>query len=103
MNDTALPSSYLEQYLEPYRDLILGEDVVELAINPDGLVWVERQGAEAMERVDHTIDDSAASNLAATLVGDARAKVSEKSPLSLRQNRVPRPSVTYSSGRPTRS
>ena len=81
MNDTALPSSYLEQYLEPYRYLILGEDVVELAINPDGLVWVERQGAEAMERVDHTIDDSAASNLAATLVGDARAKVSEKSPL----------------------
>lgn len=78
---TSLPSSYLEQYLEPYRDLILSEDVVELAINPDGKVWIERQGARAMETAERKVEGKAAANLAATLVGDARARVSEKSPL----------------------
>lgn len=78
---TPLPSSYLEQYLEPYRDLMLRGDIVELAINPNGQVWIERQGASAMERLDRTVVSATAANLAATLVGDARAKVSEKSPL----------------------
>ncbi|WP_424972988.1 ATPase, T2SS/T4P/T4SS family [Dinoroseobacter sp. S76] len=81
MNEASLPSSYLEQYLEPYRDLILRDDIIELAINPDGHVWIERQGAHAMERIDRTVEAAVAANLAATLVGDARARVSQKSPL----------------------
>mgnify|MGYP001799959529 CR=1 FL=1 len=81
MSGASLPSSYLEQYLEPYRDLILKDDIIELAINPDGNVWIERQGAQAMERIDRTVEAAAAANLAATLVGDARARVSNKSPL----------------------
>ncbi len=81
MSEAPLPSSYLEQYLEPYRDLILKDDIIELAINPDGNVWIERQGAHAMERIDRTVEAAAAANLAATLVGDARARVSNKSPL----------------------
>ena len=56
MSEASLPSSYLEQYLEPYRDLILKDDIIELAINPDGNVWIERQGAHAMERVDRTVE-----------------------------------------------
>ncbi len=78
---TRFPSSYLEQYLEPYRDLIVRDDVIELAINPDGHVWIERQGAHAMERIDRTVEAAAAANLAATMVGDAQARVSQKSPL----------------------
>ena len=74
MSEASLPSSYLEQYLEPYRDLILKDDIIELAINPDGNVWIERQGAHAMERIDRTVEVAAAANLAATLVGDARAR-----------------------------
>ncbi|GFE67267.1 P-type DNA transfer ATPase VirB11 [Litoreibacter roseus] len=78
---TDLPASYLEQYLEPFRDLVLRADVVELAINPDGAVWIECQGAGAMEPINRKIEHHTAANLAASLVGDARAKVSENSPL----------------------
>lgn len=80
-SEATLPASYLEQYLEPFRDLILGPDVVELAINPDGRVWIERQGASSMKDTGLKIEGTYAANLAATLVGDARAKLSEQSPL----------------------
>ncbi len=76
-----LPSSYLERYLEPFRDLITRDDIVELAINPDGRVWIERQGMAAMEETGQRVDAAAAANLANTLVGDARARVSERVPL----------------------
>ncbi len=81
MNEAALPSSYLERYLAPFRDLIMRDDVVELAINPDGRVWIERQGAAAMEATGQVLEPAAAANLASTLVGDARARVSERVPL----------------------
>lgn len=81
MNDTLLPASYLERYLEPFCDLITRDDIAELAINPNGQVWIERQGAAAMEPTGETIRSDAAANLAASLVGDAGAKVSEKTPL----------------------
>ncbi len=76
-----LPSSYLERYLDPFRDLITRDDIVELAINPDGRVWIERQGMAAMEETGQRLDPAAAANLANTLVGDARARVSERVPL----------------------
>lgn len=79
--EDAFPSSYLESYLEPFRDLILRDDIVELAINPDGRVWVERQGSAAMEPTGQQLDPATAANLAHTLVGDARARVSERAPL----------------------
>ena len=34
----ASPTSYLERYLDPFRDLLRRDDVVEIAINPDGKV-----------------------------------------------------------------
>jgi len=81
MMEDVLPSSYLERYLDPFRDLITRDDIVELAINPDGRVWIERQGAAAMEETGQRLDPAAAANLASTLVGDARARVSERVPL----------------------
>ncbi len=81
MNKPFLPATYLERYLEPFRDLITRDDIVELAINPDGRVWIERQGAPHMEPTDEAIQPGAAANLAASLVGDAKAKLSEKTPL----------------------
>ena len=79
--EDVLPSSYLERYLDPFRDLITRDDIVELAINPDGRVWIERQGMAAMEETGQRLDQAAAANLASTLVGDARARVSERVPL----------------------
>ncbi|WP_299850807.1 ATPase, T2SS/T4P/T4SS family [uncultured Roseovarius sp.] len=81
MNEAALPASYLERYLEPFRDLILREDILEIAINPDGCVWIERQGSAVMEPTGGSIQKAAAINLATTIVGNAKAKVSEKTPL----------------------
>ena len=81
MNDTSLSVSYLERYLEPFREIIGRADIVELAINPDGQIWIERQGAPAMEPTGETVQSAAVTNLATTLVGDAKAKVSEKTPL----------------------
>ena len=81
MNKPILPATYLEQYLNPFRDLITRDDIVELAINADGHVWIERQGAAWMESTGAVLQPGAAANLAATLVGDAKAKLSEKTPL----------------------
>ena len=79
---TAAPvSSYLERYLEPFRELLSREDVSEIAINPDGKVWVEVAGDASMRHEGQIVDRSAAVNMAQTIVGDANARVSEKNPL----------------------
>lgn len=77
----ALPASYLERYLAPFERWLTDDDVIELAVNADGRVWIERRGADAMELVEFTVDPMDAVNLGTTIVGDAKAKVSEKNPL----------------------
>mgnify|MGYP003642535255 CR=1 FL=1 len=71
----------MERYLEPFRDLLLRDDVVEIAINPDGKIWVEAAGDAAMRHEGQTVDRNTAFNMAQTIVGDANARVSEKNPL----------------------
>lgn len=81
MTAPAAPTSYLERYLAPFENWLMRDDIVELAINPDGQVWIERQGTATMESTDQFLDESAALNMATTIVGDARARVSENTPL----------------------
>ena len=81
MNSEALPSSYLERYLAPFERWLTDDDVIELAINHDGRLWIERRGSVAMEDSNQVIDPADAINLGTTIVGDAKAKVSEKNPL----------------------
>ncbi|MEM5469770.1 MAG: ATPase, T2SS/T4P/T4SS family [Paracoccaceae bacterium] len=81
MNETSLPTSYLERYLAPYERWLSDDDVIELAINPDGRLWIERRGSAAMEYADQVVDPADAINLGTTIVGDAKAKVSENNPL----------------------
>ena len=76
MNQHPKPASYLERYLEPFRDLLLRDDVVEIAINPDGKIWVEAAGDAAMRHEGQTVDRNTAFNMAQTIVGDANARVS---------------------------
>lgn len=75
------PASYLEQYLEPFRKWLIREDIVELAINPDGQIWVEVAGDAMMRPADMHVDGRRARDLALSIVGDTRARVSEKNPL----------------------
>ncbi|MEX5601151.1 ATPase, T2SS/T4P/T4SS family [Pseudophaeobacter sp. C1-32P7] len=79
--DQASPASYLERYLDPFRDLLRRDDVVEIAINPDGKVWLEVAGDATMRHEGQTVDRTTALNMAQTIVGDAKARVSEKNPL----------------------
>ena len=79
--DQASPASYLERYLDPFRDLLRRDDVVEIAINPDGKVWLEVAGDASMRHEGQTVDRTTALNMAQTIVGDAKARVSEKNPL----------------------
>lgn len=81
MNIEALPSSYLERYLAPFENWLTDDEIIELAINPNGRVWIERRGSVAMECGGQLVDPDDAINLGATIVGDAKAKVSEKNPL----------------------
>ena len=81
MTKTESPASYLERYLDPFRDLLLRDDVVEIAINPDGKVWLEVAGDATMRHKGQTVDCNTALNMAQTIVGDAKARVSEKNPL----------------------
>jgi type IV secretion system protein VirB11 len=79
--EQASPASYLERYLDPFRDLLRRDDVVEIAINPDGKVWLEVAGDATMRHEGQTVDRTTALNMAQTIVGDAKARVSEKNPL----------------------
>ena len=81
MTEAASPTSYLERYLDPFRDLLRRDDVVEIAINPDGKVWIEVAGDATMRHEGQTVDRTTALNMAHTIVGDAKARVSEKNPL----------------------
>lgn len=75
------PASYLEQYLEPFRDWLIRDDIVELAVNPDGLVWIEVAGDAVMRPTDMRVKRGRTRDLALSIVGDTKARVSEKNPL----------------------
>jgi type IV secretion system protein VirB11 len=73
--------SFLGTYLNPITPLFLRDDLVEVAINPDGKVWIERKGAAHMERAVHlTIDRSLSTNLGQAIASAVGVQFSEKKP-----------------------
>ena len=73
--------SFLSTYLTPLIPLFLRDDLVEIAINPDGKVWVELKGAAHMEPVVHlTIDRSLSTNLGQAIASVVGAQFSDKKP-----------------------
>lgn len=67
--------------MAPFQELLSRDDIVEIAINPDGKVWLECAGDANMRDEGQIVDPVAALNMAQTIVGDAKARVSEKNPL----------------------
>ena len=66
----------------PLLPLLGDAGVVEVAIDPDGRVWYERQGAPHMGRAEGmSLTAEAASNLAGTIASEVGSAVSEKKPL----------------------
>lgn len=75
-------TSYVDAYLQPFAKWLQDLSVSELVINPDGRVWIERTGDSHMVLVEgQTIPARQAIDLAQSLVGDAKAKVSKTRPL----------------------
>ncbi len=73
--------SFLGSYLTPIAPLFMRDDLVEVAINPDGKVWIERKGATHMERVAHlSIDRVLSNNLGQAIASAVGVQFSDKKP-----------------------
>ena len=73
--------SFLGTYLTPLAPLFLRDDLVEVAINPDGKVWIERKGATHMERLAHlSIDRVLSTNLGQAIASAVGVQFSDKKP-----------------------
>ena len=73
--------SFLGTYLTPIAPLFLRDDMVEVAINPDGKVWIERKGATHMERVAHlSIDRVLSTNLGQAIASAVGVQFSDRKP-----------------------
>lgn len=74
MNDhqSSRAISYVEQYLGPLRDYLVSDNINELAINPDGSIFVEEAGAEHMHKIDVALPPHAIKRLGAQLAGETR-------------------------------
>ena len=71
---------YLDAYLGPLAEWLDDPAVSEIAINPDGQVWIEREGMEYLERVSPPCPVEA-DRLARQIAGAAGLKVSEDHPI----------------------
>jgi len=75
-------ANYVDSYLKPFSEWLEDKTIVELAINSDGQVWIERNGDAHMGMVEGRVIASQMSmDLAQSIVGDAGAKISKKKPL----------------------
>jgi type IV secretion system protein VirB11 len=73
--------SYVEQYLSPLREYLTNDSVNEIAINPDGSIFVEAAGAEHMHQVNVTLDTQAIKRLGAQMAGDTKNTLGALNPI----------------------
>lgn len=79
---TKRTANYVDSYLKPFAEWLEDKTIVELAINSDGQIWVERNGDAHMSKVSgRTIASQMSKDLAQSIVGDAGAKISKNKPL----------------------
>lgn len=73
--------SFLGAYLSSLAPILQREDLVEIAINPDGKVWIERKGGSHMELVpDLRIDQALSVNLGQAIASSVGVQFSDKKP-----------------------
>lgn len=80
MKDGA-PGSLLEHYAAPIAAWLARDDVNEIAVNPDGAVWIERAGAAAMERTEIRLSANDVRQFAKIVAGGANLVFSAASPI----------------------
>lgn len=82
MTDRPDGASFLGAYLAPLREVLADPRVIEVALNADGRVWVERQGDVHMTPQDGVIYDPARlRDLARAVAGETKGQISAKRPL----------------------
>lgn len=82
MNPAPEKASFLSTYLKPLAAPIADPCVVEIAVNPDGKVWVETRGAEHMVGLEGVFySPSQARDLATSIASATHGQISEKKPL----------------------
>lgn len=74
--------SFLEAYFTPIKDLLKDSEIVEIAINSDGTVWIERQGAPYMAlHSSHKFEKIDANNIGTAIASDIGAQFSVAKPV----------------------
>lgn len=75
-------ASFLTSYLKPLTGPLTQKDVVEIAINPDGAVWIETKGSSYMHRLENVVfGDKDAKDLARSIAGATQGQISANKPL----------------------
>ena len=79
----ALPAtrSHAEHDLRELRALLVADDINEVVINPDGVVWAERADAEHMVRTGHHFPPSKVKQLSKHLAGETMNVLGPKRPI----------------------
>lgn len=73
---------FLEHYLGPLNEWLGAPDVNEIAINPDGRLWIERAGQGAMIPTDRALPTESVMRLARQIAGQGGQRFSEDNPVT---------------------
>jgi type IV secretion system protein VirB11 len=80
-DDSMIDLSYVEQYLAPLKKYLLDDTVNELAINPDGSIFVETAGDEHMHQIHMTLPVNSIKRLGSQLAGDTKNTLGAQTPI----------------------
>ncbi len=73
---------YLAQYLSHFDELLNDTNLIEIAINPDGRVWIEAAGDVHMNHAtEMSLTPDQVSDLAHAIANDSKQTLTEKSPI----------------------
>lgn len=79
--DKGASRGFLDAYLAPLQSLLDDPQVIEIAINADGGIWVERMGDAWMTRTDLP-ELPSADKLGGQIAGAARLTMSDQNPIA---------------------
>lgn len=76
-----MDGAFLQHYLGPLSEWLEDGEVNEIAVNPDGRVWIERAGQGAMIPTETRLAPESALRLARQIAGQADQRFSEDNPV----------------------
>ncbi|MEM8651223.1 MAG: P-type DNA transfer ATPase VirB11 [Pseudomonadota bacterium] len=76
-----IATSYLDQYLQPLKALLTNEDVNEVAINPNGTVFVEYGSQHHMVATQVELTEETILQLGNTIAGETRNQLGKDHPI----------------------